>query len=175
MPAWSCLRLVTKSAAIVTSLIQRFQENLAWANRFPFGPGNWPEFRKRVTLFSKKLGLTYSVSVSGRKSVPHGIEDPRRRQARILREARSGFTVGSGDLGRSYMVAKGTRYLFRRSRIIRGFADGISRLVMRPAGSGALHGPPGIFVFVPLRNLSSHSRHAKPLSRPGLSHLGRRL
>ncbi len=42
---------------------------------------------------------------------------------------------------------KGTRYLFRRSRIIRGFADGISRLVMRPAGSGALHGPPGIFVF----------------------------
>src|SRR5206468_7488251 len=42
---------------------------------------------------------------------------------------------------------KGTRYLFRRSRTTRGFADGISRLVMRPAGSGALHGPPGIFVF----------------------------
>src|SRR5260370_36379108 len=28
-------------------------------------PSNWPEFRKLVTLFSKKLGLIYSVSFSG--------------------------------------------------------------------------------------------------------------
>src|SRR2546428_13096477 len=31
------------------------------------GPSNWPEFTKPVTLFSKKLGLSYTVSVSGGK------------------------------------------------------------------------------------------------------------
>ncbi len=31
------------------------------------GPGNWPEFTKPVTIVSKMLGRTYTVSVSGGK------------------------------------------------------------------------------------------------------------
>src|SRR5467141_4674379 len=71
------------------------------------GPGNWPEFRKRVTLFSKKLGLTYSVSVSGRKM--YHTESKIRADGKLeySEEHEVAFTVGSGDVGRSYLVAKG--------------------------------------------------------------------
>ena len=71
------------------------------------GPSNWPEFRKRVTLFSKKLGLTYSVSVSGGKM--YHTESKIRADGKLeySETHQVAFTVGSGDVGRSYLVAKG--------------------------------------------------------------------
>ncbi|PYU05552.1 MAG: hypothetical protein DMG33_10730 [Acidobacteria bacterium] len=70
------------------------------------GPTNWPEFTKPVTLFSKKLGLSYSVSVSGGKM--YHTESKRRADGKLEYSERHevAYTVGSGDLGRSYLVAK---------------------------------------------------------------------
>ena len=71
------------------------------------GPGNRPEFTQPVTFSSKKLGLTYTVGVSGGKM--YHTESKRDANGKLeYSEAHEvAFTVGSGDVGRSYLVAKG--------------------------------------------------------------------
>lgn len=71
------------------------------------GPGNWPEFTKPVTLTSKKLGLMYTVNVSDGKMYH---EESKRRAGGEMEYSEThevAFTVGSADVGRSYLVAKG--------------------------------------------------------------------
>ena len=71
------------------------------------GPGNWPEFTKSVTLLNKKLGRRYTVSVTGGKMyhTEWGMRADGKQEYSEKHEV--AFTVGSGDLGRSYLVAKG--------------------------------------------------------------------
>ncbi len=71
------------------------------------GPGNWPEFTKSVTLLNKKLGRRYTVSVTGGKMyhTESGMRADGKQEYSEKHEV--AFTVGSGDLGRSYLVAKG--------------------------------------------------------------------
>ncbi|PYU49685.1 MAG: hypothetical protein DMG53_04535 [Acidobacteria bacterium] len=71
------------------------------------GPGNWPEFTKSVTLLNKKLGRRYTVSVTGGKMyhTESGMGADGKQEYAEKHEV--AFTVGSGDLGRSYLVAKG--------------------------------------------------------------------
>ena len=71
------------------------------------GPGNWPEFTKPVTLVSKKLGRTYTVSVSGGKM--YHTESGTGVDGKPAYSERNeiAYTVGSGDVGRSYLVLKG--------------------------------------------------------------------
>src|SRR5260370_1996369 len=71
------------------------------------GPGNWSEFTKPVTLHSKKLGRSYTVSVSGDKMYHTESRMGTDGKPEYSEKHEVAFTVGSGDLGRSYLVAKG--------------------------------------------------------------------
>jgi len=71
------------------------------------GPGNWAEFTKRVTLDSKKLGRSYTVTVSGGKMYHTESKTGADGKPEYSEKHEVAFTVGSGDLGRSYLVAKG--------------------------------------------------------------------
>jgi hypothetical protein len=70
-------------------------------------PGNWPEFTKPVSLFKKKLGRTYTVSVSGGKMYQTESQTDTKGKVEYSEKHKVAFTVGSGDVGRSYVVAKG--------------------------------------------------------------------
>lgn len=71
------------------------------------GPGNWPEFSKRVTIHNKKLDRIYGVNVSSGKM--YHTESKRDSTGKVEYEEKHeiAFTVGSGDVGRSHLVAKG--------------------------------------------------------------------
>ena len=71
------------------------------------GPGNWAEFAKRVTIVSKKLGRSYTVSVIGGKMYHTESKTGANGKPEYSEKHEVAFTVGSGDLGRSYLVAKG--------------------------------------------------------------------
>src|SRR2546427_3490012 len=71
------------------------------------GPGNWPEFTKPVRFSSEKLGRTYTVSVSGRKMYHTESKRDANGKLEYSETHEVAFTVGSGDVGRSYLVAKG--------------------------------------------------------------------
>jgi tetratricopeptide repeat protein len=71
------------------------------------GPGNWPEFTKPVTFASKKLGRTYTVSVSGGKMYHTETKTNESGKVEYVEKHEVAFTVGSSDMGRSYLVAKG--------------------------------------------------------------------
>ncbi len=71
------------------------------------GPRNWSEFTKPVTLVSKKLGRSYTVSVSGGKMYHTESRMGADGKPEYSEKHEVAFTVGSGDLGRSYLVAKG--------------------------------------------------------------------
>ncbi len=118
------------------------------------GPGNWPEFRKRVTLLSKKLGLTYSVSVSGRKM--YHTESKIRADGKLEYSEKHevAFTVGSGDVGRSYLVAKGDALFvspisyytgIRGWDLSPGYEAGRFRSFARPVGNLCVSCHSGIF------------------------------
>jgi len=70
-------------------------------------PGNWPEFTKRVTFLNKKLGRTYAVSVTGGKMYQTESKTDAKGKVEYSEKHEVAFTVGSGDVGRSYLVAKG--------------------------------------------------------------------
>lgn len=71
------------------------------------GAANWPEFAKPVTLVSKRLGRTYSVYLRNGKM--YHAESKRGEDGKLeyIEKHEIAFTVGSGDVGRSYLVAKG--------------------------------------------------------------------
>lgn len=71
------------------------------------GPGNWAEFTKRVTLLSKKLDRNYTVSVNGGKMYHTESKTDAKGKLEYSEKHVVAFTVGSGDLGRSYLVLKG--------------------------------------------------------------------
>jgi tetratricopeptide repeat protein len=71
------------------------------------GPGNWPEFTKPVTLTSKKLDRIYTVNVSDGKMYHTELKRDAAGKLEYSETHAVAFTVGSGDLGRSYLVAKG--------------------------------------------------------------------
>jgi hypothetical protein len=71
------------------------------------GPGNWPEFTKPVTLASKKLGLIYTVSVRDGKMYHTESKRDANGKLEYSETHEIAFTVGSSDVGRSYLVAKG--------------------------------------------------------------------
>src|SRR6266851_2422817 len=67
------------------------------------GPRNWSEFTKPVTLVSKKLGRSYTVSVSGGKMYHTESRMGADGKPEYSEKYEVAFTVGSGDLGRSYL------------------------------------------------------------------------
>ena len=71
------------------------------------GPGNWPEFIKPVTLFKKKLNRTYTVSVIVGKMYQAESKRDTNGKPEYSEKHEIAFTVGSGDVGRSYLVTKG--------------------------------------------------------------------
>jgi len=71
------------------------------------GPGNLAEYTKSVTLDSKKLGRRYTVTVSGGKMYHTESRTGADGKLEYSEKHEVAFTVGSGDLGRSYLVAKG--------------------------------------------------------------------
>src|SRR5229473_569236 len=71
------------------------------------GPGNLAEYAKSVTLDSKKLGRRYTVTVSGGKMYHTESKTGADGKLEYSEKHEVAFTVGSGDLGRSYLVAKG--------------------------------------------------------------------
>jgi Tetratricopeptide repeat len=71
------------------------------------GPGNWPEFTQPVRFSSKKLGLTYTVGVNGGKMYHTESKRDENDKLEYSETHEVAFTVGSGDVGRSYLVAKG--------------------------------------------------------------------
>ena len=117
-------------------------------------PGNWPEFRKPVTLFSKKLGLTYSVSVRGRKMYHTESKIHVDGKLEYSETHEVAFTVGSGDVGRSYLVAKGDALFvspisyytgIRGWDLSPGYEAGRFRSFARPAGNLCVSCHSGIF------------------------------
>ena len=118
------------------------------------GPSNWPEFRKRVTLFRKKLGLTYSVSVSGGKMYHTESKIGADGKLEYSETHQVAFTVGSGDVGRSYLVAKGDALFvspisyytgIRGWDLSPGYEAGRFRSFTRPAGNLCVSCHSGIF------------------------------
>ncbi len=71
------------------------------------GPGNWPEFTKRVALSNKKLDRIYTVSVSNGKMYHTESKRDSNGKLEYSEKHEVAFTVGSGDVGRSYLIAKG--------------------------------------------------------------------
>ncbi|HXJ05843.1 MAG TPA: tetratricopeptide repeat protein [Candidatus Acidoferrum sp.] len=106
------------------------------------GPGNWPEFTKPVKFTNEKIGRTYSVNVSGGKMyhTETKIDDSGKEVYSEKHEV--AFTVGSGDVGRSYLVAKGDALFvspisyYSRIRgwdLSPGYEEGQFRSFTRPA------------------------------------------
>jgi Tetratricopeptide repeat len=70
-------------------------------------PTNWPEFRKPVTLSSRQLDRVYTVTVNNGKMYHAESQIGPGGKAEYSERHEVAFTVGSGDLGRSYLVFKG--------------------------------------------------------------------
>lgn len=108
------------------------------------GPGNWPEFIKPVTLFNKKLNRTYTVSVIDGKMYHAESKRGTNRKPEYSEKHEIAFAVGSGDVGRSYLVIKGDALFLspisyysgiRGWDLSPGYEAGQFRGFTRPAGN----------------------------------------
>jgi hypothetical protein len=70
-------------------------------------PGNWPEFRGSVTINSTKLDRIYTVTVNNGKMYHTESRLGPLGRPEYSERHEVAFTVGSGDLGRSYLIRKG--------------------------------------------------------------------
>jgi tetratricopeptide repeat protein len=107
-------------------------------------PGNWPEFTKRVTLSNKRLRRKYSVSVIAGKMYHSESRQDANGNPEHSEKHEISFTVGSGDVGRSYLITKGDALFLspisyysgiRRWDLSPGYEDGQFRGFTRPAGN----------------------------------------
>jgi hypothetical protein len=108
------------------------------------GQGNWPEFTRGVTLSNKKLGGIYTVSVIDGKMYHAESRQDANGNPEYSEKHEIAFTVGSGDVGRSYLIFKGDALFLspisyysgiRRWDLSPGYEDGQFRGFTRPAGN----------------------------------------
>ena len=108
-------------------------------------PGNWPEFTARVTLL--KLDRRFTVSVGNGKMYHTESKLGANGNLEYSEKHEIAFTVGSGDLGRSYLIAKGDALFLspisyyttiRGWDLSPGYESGQFRSFTRPASNGCL-------------------------------------
>ncbi len=131
------------------------------------GPGNWAEFVKPVTLFSKKLHSTYRVSVIDGKMYHTESRRDANGKPEYSEKHQVAFTVGSGDVGRSYLVIKGDAMFLspisyysgiRGWDLSPGYEAGQFRGFTRPAGNLCVFCHSGI----PLPIAGTRNRYQNP-------------
>ena len=107
-------------------------------------PGNWPEFTKRVTLSNKRLGRMFTVSVTDGKMFHAESRQDVNGKPEYSEKHEIAFIVGSGDVGRSYLIIKGDALFLspisyysgiRGWDLSPGYEAGQFRGFTRPAGN----------------------------------------
>src|SRR5205809_630846 len=124
--------------------VQRFKNTGMGRSLSIPSPGNWPEFTKRVTLSNKRLGRMFTVSVVDGKMFHAESRQDVNGKPEYSEKHEIAFIVGSGDVGRSYLIIKGDALFLspisyysgiRGWDLSPGYEAGQFRGFTRPAGN----------------------------------------